>query len=83
MSHVPQQGGTVTVPEHSSPAGRQSVADRMQVPSEDSHCPEQQSLSASHEPAAIVQTEPPHLPPLHANEQQSEASAHDVPSTRQ
>jgi hypothetical protein len=82
-SQPPQQGGTVIIIAHVSPAPRQSAAAGRQRPSGVAHCPEQQSLSAVHGLPAIVQTEFPHTPALQPSEQQSEAWVHGAPLTRQ
>jgi hypothetical protein len=83
MSQAPQHGGTVTDWLQSSPAARQSVAASRHRPSDDSHWPEQHSPSVVHGSPSMVQIAPPHVPPLHASEQQSEGTVHAVPSTRQ
>jgi hypothetical protein len=82
-SQAPQQGGTVSDPLHSSPVGRHSVAESTHVPNDDAHSPEQQSLSSVHDPPAMAQSAPPHVPPLQASEQQSAASLHAAPSMAQ
>ncbi len=83
VSHESQHGGTTTESEQSSPAARHSVAERMHLPISDSHCPEQQSLSAWQVAPLMAQRAPPHWPPLQASEQQSDGTVQGVPSTRQ
>jgi hypothetical protein len=81
-SHPTQHGGTALVA-HDSPVALQSAAASRHTPSGVAHSPEQQSPFVVHGLPAIAQSVAPHVPALHPSEQQSEASVHCAPSTRQ
>jgi hypothetical protein len=82
LSHPPQQGSK-GVPVQVSPAARHGDAPMLHTWNGVAHSPEQQSPSTEQEPPASAQIAPPQIPPLHASEQQSDASVHAAPSIRQ
>jgi hypothetical protein len=82
MSQFPQHWGNDTEEQY-SPGVRHEAAARMQRPSALSHSPEQQSLSMVQGSPSTVHSVVPHTPLLHPREQQSDASEHGEPFTRQ
>ena len=83
MSHVPQHGGTIDGPVHSSPSARQSVAAMTHVPRGVAHSPEQQSAFDVQGSAFCAHSVSPQMPALQPSEQHCEAAVHSVPSTTQ